>query len=59
VCTSELRTLRPGDTATFTFRLGSGVPGGQYRVSTDIERMESGARGAIVSNTFAATAPAA
>lgn len=55
VCTRELRTLAPGDTATFTFRLDADIPAGHYRVRTRTEQMDSGERAPLVSNTFAVT----
>lgn len=55
VCTAELRLLAPGKTDSYTFRLDPGLPAGEYRFRTTLENMSSGARAAVVSNSFTVT----
>ncbi len=50
VCTMELRTLEPGNTATYPYELPASVGPGSYRFSTSVERMRSGTRTAVTSN---------
>ena len=52
VCTMELRTLTPGATATYNYELPANLPAGSYRFSTGVERMQSGDRTTVTSNTF-------
>ncbi len=51
VCTMELRSLAPGETATFTATLPAGAPSGEYRYSANVER-EAGGRVTVSSNSF-------
>lgn len=52
VCTLELRTLEPGRTTTYSYELPTGLPAGQYRFTTDVERMQTGGRTSVTSNAF-------
>jgi hypothetical protein len=51
-CTAELRTLRPGQSATYSFRIATTSRPGQYRISTDLEDLQARLRFIAVSNTF-------
>lgn len=50
VCTMELRTLQPGDSATFEKTLPSDLRPGEYRYMTNIDT--DGQRGVVTSNPF-------
>lgn len=50
VCTMELRSLTPGNTATFTATLPPGAQAGEYRYSTNVER-DAGGRVTVSSNS--------
>ena len=52
VCTTELRALEPGATTTYEIAFGDVLPGDRYRFETTVERMESGTRPVIYTNTF-------
>ena len=52
-CTAELRTLRPGQSVTYTFRSAPRARPGQYRISTDLQDLSARLRFIGVSNTFA------
>lgn len=52
VCTMELRTLQPGRTASYNYRLPANLAQGRYHFSTNVERMPAGDRGTITSNTL-------
>lgn len=52
VCTMELRTLAPAGAANYDYDLPADLPSGSYRFSTDLERMQSGDRTTVTSNTF-------
>lgn len=53
VCTMELRTLEPGQDASYRTALPDGLEEGRYRFSTTIEAMETGGGYGILSNSFA------
>lgn len=52
VCTMELRMLEPGQDARYPLELPQDLAAGTYRASTNVERMETGAREGVTSNTF-------
>lgn len=52
VCTLELRTLQPGRTADYRYELPGDLSDGSYRFSTGLERMPSGGRLTVSSNTI-------
>ena len=52
VCTLELRLLDPGASATYAYELPARLAPGSYRFTTTVERMDSGARGTVQSNSF-------
>lgn len=51
-CTAELRTLRPGQSITYSFRTAPSARPGQYRISADLQDLTSRLRFIGVSNTF-------
>lgn len=51
-CTMELRILEPGGSTTYSFDLPGILEDGTYRFSTDLQRMNSGARAAVTSNSI-------
>lgn len=51
-CTMELRGLRPGQSATFTFRTATQTPPGMYRVRTELHEQQGGATIEAVSTIF-------
>lgn len=52
VCTMELRSLEPGRSTTYPFELPPNITPGTYRFSTGFERMPSGTRANVTSNTI-------
>lgn len=52
VCTTELRLLAPGDTATYVKTLMLGVEPGTYRYQTGIEFQGDGQREEVGTNSF-------
>ena len=52
VCTLELRTLDPGRTTTYSYELPTGLPAGEYRFTTNVERMQTGGQTTVTSNSF-------
>ena len=52
VCTMELRTLEPRRTATYRYELPVNMVEGSYRLLTDVERMGTGTRTAVRSNSI-------
>lgn len=52
VCTAELRTLAPGTEASFAERLTAEWRPGEYRVTTHVERIRSGERGPVATQSF-------
>jgi len=57
VCTAEIRTLRPGQAVTYSFRAApqGRSRSGDYRVSADLEDLQAQTRFVAVSNTFRLT----
>lgn len=55
VCTAELRTLSPGQSASFAFSPSSQSRRGSYRVVTPLDGMYGRPRVDVVSNTFMLT----
>lgn len=53
VCTLELRTLNPGQRATYGYELPASLPDGRYRFSTGLDRMPEGGRTTVISNNIA------
>lgn len=51
-CTAELRTLAPGQSIVYTFRIAPQARPGQYRVSTDLHDLAAKLRFIGVSNLF-------
>lgn len=51
-CTTELRTLRPGQSVIYSFRTAPSARPGQYRISADLEDLTARLRFIGVSNTF-------
>jgi hypothetical protein len=54
-CQAALALLEADGTATYTTVLPSGLPAGEYRFRTELEKMPTGERGWHVSNTFTVT----
>ena len=52
ICTAELRTLLPGQTATFSFTSNNRLRRGEYRITTDLEDLQRRSRVLAVSNPF-------
>ena len=52
VCTAELRTLRPGQSASYAFKTEPKLRPGHYRISTDLEDLQGRSRFVAVSNVF-------
>ena len=52
VCTMELRTLGPGRSATYSYKLPVNMADGSYRFLTQVEWMQSGRRSGVRSNSF-------
>lgn len=52
VCTMELRTLAPGETARPDFRLDARLPAGEYRLRAVLHRLDAGSRAVRYSGTF-------
>ena len=52
ICTMELRTLQPGRSANYSYELPGSLPDGRYRFSTGAERMPTGGRTVVRSNTI-------
>jgi predicted small secreted protein len=57
VCTAEIRTLRPGQAVTYSFKAAPRGPraSGDFRVSADLEDLQANTRFVAVSNTFKLT----
>ncbi|HWV56512.1 MAG TPA: hypothetical protein VNZ57_03490 [Longimicrobiales bacterium] len=53
ICTMELRSLAPGEQATYTLRLPPGLEPGTYRYQTPIDGPESGESGQASAPPFA------
>lgn len=51
-CTMELRTLPPGEQATFPIELPTGLVTGTYRYQTTVELMDRGTREAVATAPF-------
>ncbi len=51
-CTLELRTLQPGRSVDYAYKLPDGLADGRYRFLTQVERMRSGRRAGVRSNNF-------
>jgi hypothetical protein len=51
-CTAELRSLRPGQSATFAFRTPASARGGDYRVRVFLEDQRAAQRVEAISNMF-------
>jgi hypothetical protein len=56
VCTMELRTLEPGDEATFPLEMEADVPAGTYRFETRIEWLERQTGDRVATSPFTITA---
>lgn len=52
VCTMELRTLEPGRTDSYRYRLPVNMAEGSYRFAAQVERMPNGGMHSIRSNLF-------
>jgi hypothetical protein len=52
VCTAELRTLAPGQTATFSFRTDRQTRRGQYRIRSELNDAQGGTGVTALSNSF-------
>lgn len=52
VCTMEIRTLQPGQSANFEKRLPPSAGAGEYRYVTGVEIPLNGSRVGVQSNTF-------
>ncbi len=52
VCPAILGLLPAGESTHHTFTLDRDLPAGEYRFRTELEHMDTGARGAYVSSTF-------
>lgn len=52
VCTMELRTLEPGDSATYAFELPGELAPGRYRLTTSVHRMEAGTQMPVSTEIF-------
>ena len=52
VCTLELRTLEPGRTDSYRYRLPVNMAEGSYRFATQVERMPDGGMHSVRSNGF-------
>ena len=52
MCTMELRTLPPGESAHFRHTLPSGIAQGDYRYETGAETPLNGERTGVISNSF-------
>jgi hypothetical protein len=57
VCTMELRTLEPGRTATYGYRLPVNMLDGSYRFASQVHRMESGEIVTVRSSGFTVRTP--
>lgn len=57
VCTAEIRTLRPGQAVTYSFRAEPKGPraAGDFRISADLEDLQARTSFVAVSNTFRLT----
>lgn len=53
VCTMELRTLEPGDEASFPLQLEVDLASGTYRFETRVELLETGGSEQIATEPFA------
>jgi len=51
-CTMELRTLPPGEQASFDVQLPADLTPGSYRYQTNVEHMERGARETVATAPF-------
>jgi len=54
-CTAEDRTLRPGQSVTYIFRIGDTTRAGLHRVSADLAEIVARSKYVAVSNTFMVT----
>lgn len=52
VCTMELRMLEPGETTTYPYDLPGVLEDGSYRFTTSVQRMGSGNRSMVTSNSI-------
>lgn len=52
-CTMDLRILDPDESTTYSFDVPGILEDGAYRFSTDLQRMDSGTRWAVTSNSIA------
>jgi hypothetical protein len=52
VCTAELRTLYPGQSAAYSFRTDRVIRRGQYRIRSELVGTPGGARVTALSNSF-------
>lgn len=52
VCTMELRTLDPGESASFRITLPPDLPGGVYRFETNVELLSEGTREEVATTVF-------
>lgn len=52
ICTMELRTLAPGDTARFTVRLSDGLDPGEYRYHLRVLKAQTDAMRDVSSGVF-------
>lgn len=55
VCTAELRSLSPGQSATYTFRIPPHSRRGAHRIRTTLEDLQGGSGLDVVSNAFTIT----
>lgn len=52
VCTAEIRTLRPGQSVTYSFKAEPRSRPGEYRISAELEDLQARTRFTAVSSTF-------
>jgi len=52
ICTMELRTLEPGKTVNYPYKLPVNMTAGNYRFVTQVEWIASGRRSGVRSNGF-------
>lgn len=52
ICTMELRTLQPGESARFAFHLPTGLAPGSYRYHARVERLAAGTMDDVRSGAF-------
>lgn len=55
ICTMELRTLEPGDSATYAYELPDDLEPGRYRLTTGATRMDSDSQTTVQTGLFEVT----